>query len=66
MKRWLDRLARADLVAGTGLMLPPFGGEGLGYGFFASAGCPRWGTFRIIYASGVVLGAFTPYLRRIV
>ncbi|MEE3259861.1 MAG: hypothetical protein VX293_11680 [Candidatus Latescibacterota bacterium] len=37
MKIWLDRLARMGMVVGVGLMLQPFWGEGLRYGFFATA-----------------------------
>ena len=37
MSRWLDRCALAGMVAGVGLMLQPLWGEGLRYGFFATA-----------------------------
>jgi len=37
LKIWLDRLARARMVVGVGLMLQPFWGGGLRYGFFATA-----------------------------
>ena len=36
---WLDRCALAGMVAGVGLMLQPLWGEGLRYGFFATALC---------------------------
>ncbi len=34
---WLDRGARVGMVAGVGLMLQPFWGMGLKYGFFVAA-----------------------------
>lgn len=37
LKRWLDRCALVGMVAGVGLMLQPFWGEGLRYGFFVAA-----------------------------
>ena len=37
MIRWLDRCARVGMVAGVGLMLQPFWGIGLKYGFFVAA-----------------------------
>lgn len=37
MIRWLDRCARVGMVAGVGLMLQPFWGTGLKYGFFVAA-----------------------------
>jgi len=37
MKIWLDRLARAGMVAGVSLMLQPWWREGFRYGFFATA-----------------------------
>lgn len=39
MIRWLDRAALGGMVAGVGLMLQPLWGEGLRYGFFATALC---------------------------
>ena len=41
MSRWLDRCARVGMVAGVGLMLQPFWGTGLKYGFLSrpSARC---------------------------
>ena len=36
MSRWLDRCARVGMVAGVGLMLQPFWGTGLKYGFFVA------------------------------
>ena len=33
MSRWLDRCARVGMVAGVGLMLQPFWGTGLKYGY---------------------------------
>ncbi len=33
----MDHLARAGMVMGVGLMLQPFWGEGLRYGFFATS-----------------------------
>lgn len=37
MKLWLDRVARAGMVVGVGLMLQPWWREGFRYGFFATA-----------------------------
>ena len=37
MMRWLDRCALVGMVAGVGLMLQPFWGAGLKYGFFVAA-----------------------------
>jgi hypothetical protein len=38
MKRWVDRVARVGMVVGVGLMLEPWSGQGLRWGFFATAG----------------------------
>ena len=37
MSRWLDCCARVGMVVGVGLMLQPFWGPGLKYGFFVAA-----------------------------
>ena len=37
MKLWLDRLARVGMAVGVGLMLQPWWGGGMRYGFFAAA-----------------------------
>ena len=39
MIRWLDRCALMGMVAGVGLMLQPFWGVGLRYGFFVAIVC---------------------------